>query len=103
MKTETEVKFLGVVYDQKLTWNPHIIQVVEKTKKAFHLMRRLSRQDWGASKKTLLTIYKALIRSKLDYDNEAYYSAGKGQLQRLDSNSSEMSTLKLLWLQINCK
>ena len=84
MKTEIEVKFLGVVYDQKLTWKPNITKVVERTKKAFNLMRSLSGQTWGASKKALLTLYKALIRSKLDYGSEAYYTAGKSQLERLD-------------------
>ena len=74
MKTETEVKFFGVVYDQKLPWKPHITKDVEKTKKVFNLMRSLSGQDWGVSKKAQLTIYKALTRSKQDYGSEASYA-----------------------------
>ena len=48
-------------------------------------MRNVSAQSWGASKKALLTLYKALVRSRLDYGCEAFYSAPTSQLQRLDN------------------
>lgn len=48
-------------------------------------MKSLSGTDWGAPKKTQLTIYKALIRSVLDYGCEVYDSASNTLLKKLDS------------------
>ena len=84
-----QVKFLGVTYDHRLTWVPHITNVVDRTKKAFNLMRSVAAQSWGASKRALLTIYRALVRSRLDYGCEAYHTACKTQLQRLDTIQSK--------------
>ena len=64
---QQQAKFLGVTYDSRLTWKPHVSNVVDRTKSACNLMRSVSGQSWGASKKALLTIYRALIRSRLDY------------------------------------
>jgi hypothetical protein len=47
-------------------------------------MRMVSGQSWGASKKSLLTIYKALIRSVLDYGAIAFNTASPAAKQRLD-------------------
>ena len=80
-----QVKFLGVTYDQRLSWRPHINSVVERTKAPYNVMRNVSAQSWGASKKALLTLYKALVRSRLDYGCEAFYSAPTSQLSRLDN------------------
>ena len=83
IKMEDSVKFLGVIFDSKLNWKAHIDYIIEKCKKRLNLMRAISGNGWGACKKTLLTIYKALIRSILDYGDVAYSSACKRQLDRL--------------------
>ena len=41
-------------------------------------------RDWGADSETLLKLYRALIRSKLDYGLIVYGSAHKSYLQILD-------------------
>jgi ribonuclease HI/exonuclease III len=82
-------KFLGVTFDRQLSWKTHISNVVERTKKAYNLMRSVAGHSWGASKKALITIYKALVRSRLDYGCEAVYTAGKIQLRRLDNVQSK--------------
>ena len=41
--------------------------------------------DWGADKKSLLRIYGALCRSKLDYGCQIYSSASKGKLDALNA------------------
>ena len=84
-----QAKFLGVTYDQRLSWKPHISGVVDRTKSAYNLMRCVSGQSWGASNKALLAIYRALMRSRLDYGSQAFYTASKTQLQRLDQIQSK--------------
>ena len=80
-----QVTLLGVTYDQRLTWQAHISSVVERTKAPYSLMRNVSAQSWGASKRALLTLYRALVRSRLDYGCEAFYTASNRQLQLLDN------------------
>jgi hypothetical protein len=47
-------------------------------------MRAISGSTWGATTKALLTIYKALIRSVIDYGDIAYDSAANSHLEKLD-------------------
>ena len=47
-------------------------------------MRSVAGNKWGASRKSLLTIYKALIRSILDYGSCAFDSAYKSAEDILD-------------------
>ena len=50
IKFEKEVKFLGLIFDQKLTWNQYTKYVIGKCKKRINLFRALSRKDWGTNK-----------------------------------------------------
>jgi hypothetical protein len=74
---ENQAKFLGIIFDRELSWRPHISQVVDKCKKVVNLMRSLSGETWGASKQSLLTIYRTLVRSRIDYGCEVYYTAAE--------------------------
>ena len=47
-------------------------------------MRVVSDTTYGADKKILLTLCKALILSKIDYSAQAYNSASKPLLSKLD-------------------
>ncbi|MFI5407427.1 MAG: RNA-directed DNA polymerase, partial [Nitrososphaerales archaeon] len=82
---ESKFKFLGVTFDTKLTWKTHVEDLVKKTQQTLNLMRCFQGVHWGASNNTLLTLYKALIRSKLDYGSTLYMDACKTTLKRLDS------------------
>ncbi|GFR64126.1 Pol-like protein [Elysia marginata] len=47
-------------------------------------LRVVGHTDWGADKNTLLKLYRALIRSKLDYGSIVYGSAKNHILKQLD-------------------
>ena len=84
IKEVREAKFLGLVFDRTLSFIPHIKQLKTKCKKAMNLLKVVSHQDWGADKDTLLKLYRALIRSKLDYGAIVYGSARPSYLKLLD-------------------
>ena len=92
IKTES-ARFLGVVFDQHLTWNEHIDYTNSKCSKQLNLMRAISRTRWRATTKSLITIYGTLIRSVFEYGATAYDSASTSQLQKLDR--IQYSALKL--------
>src|SRR6218665_2492792 len=77
IKIEKSAKFLGVVFDHKLSWKPHLEYIIAKCKSRMNLMRAVSSYHWGASKKALLLIYKSLIRSVIDYGDVVYSTANK--------------------------
>ena len=79
-----EAKFLGVIFDKKLSFLPHIKNLKAKCQRMLKLLRVLAHSDWGADRKVLLRLYRALVRSKLDYGCIVYGSARKSYLQQLD-------------------
>ena len=85
----SEFKFLGIIFDRKLSFLPHITTLKKKCKKALNLLKVVARSEWGADGKLLLRLYRSLIRSKLDYGSIVYGSACKSYLKILDSIHNE--------------
>jgi len=79
-----QTKFLGVIFDNKLTFLPHIRYLKEKCVKALNLLRVVAHTSWGAEQQTLLHLYRSLVRSKLDYGSVVYGSARESYLRILD-------------------
>ena len=80
-----EFKFLGLLFDSKLSFIPHINYLSSKCHKALNLLGVVSSMDWGADRKVLLKLYRTLVRSKLDYSCIIYGSARQSYLRKLDS------------------
>ena len=81
---EEEVKFLGVILDQKLTFGPHIKDLASRVKESLNILKVVSHFDWGADRKTLIRLYTTLCLSKIDYACQIYGSACKTNLEKLD-------------------
>ncbi|XP_067122855.1 uncharacterized protein [Centruroides vittatus] len=79
-----EAKFLGVVFDHKLTFLPHLRNLKSRCLKSLNLLKVLCCSSWGADKCSMLRIYRALVRSKLDYGCVVYGSARESTLRMLD-------------------
>lgn len=78
-------RYLGLVWDSRLTWVPHLRYVKAACVKALSLLRVLSHTSWGADRSTLLLLHRSLILPKLEYGNEVYSSATDARLRVLDS------------------
>ena len=79
-----EAKFLGLIWDTKLTFGPHIEYLKARCQKSLNILKVLSRTEWGADQTTLLKLYRFLVRSKLDCGCLVYGSASKTALAKLD-------------------
>ena len=75
-----QTKFLGFIFDSKLTFRPHIRYLKEKSVKAMNLLRVVAHTSWRADQHTLLHLYRSLVRSKLDYDSVVYGSSRESYL-----------------------
>ena len=72
-----EAKFLGLLFDKKLSFIPHIKALKAKCLKALDVLKVLSNTNWGGDRFVLLNLYRSLVRSKLDYGSIVYGSARK--------------------------
>lgn len=79
-----QTKFLGLIFDRKLSFIPHINYLKDKCLKAMNLLRVVAHTDWGADTATLLRLYRSHIRSKLDYGCMVYGSARGSYVATLD-------------------
>ena len=59
-----EAKFLGVIFNRKLSFIPHIKYLKAKCLKTLNLLKVLSHTSWGADRTVLLHLYRSLIRPK---------------------------------------
>ena len=95
IKMEDKVKFLGVIFVSKLNWKAHINYTVDRCRQVLNVMRSLTEQKWGADKRSLLMIYRAYIRSKIDYACQAYDTAS-------DTNKKELDNVQAAALRTVC-
>ena len=79
-----EVKFLGLIFDRKLSFLPHLRYLKNKCMKALNFIRVVAHTFWGADQHTFLHLYRSLVRSKLDYGCIMYGSARNSYLCMLD-------------------
>ena len=85
----SQVKFLGLIFDNKLNFKAHITYLKEKCKKALSILRVVSHFDWGGDRKTMIQLYKSLILSKMDYGCFIYGSAPKSYIKMLNPIQNE--------------
>ena len=79
-----EFKFLGVIFDSKLTWRSHIKMLKEKCIRKANLLKIIAGSKFKTNSKILLNIYKAMVLPKLEYGSQAYHTAAPTTLQALD-------------------
>ncbi|KAI5738982.1 hypothetical protein M8J77_013456 [Diaphorina citri] len=77
-------RFLGLIFDRKLTWAEHLKNLKKSCYNRTRILKTLSKKAWGSNRKMLISLYKTLIRSKLDYGSIVYNSATSKTLQMLD-------------------
>ena len=80
-----EAKFLGLLFDKKLSFIPHIKALKAKCLKALDVLKVFSNTNWGGDFSVLLNQYRSLVRSKLDYGSVVYGSARKSYIKCLDT------------------
>ena len=79
------VKFLGVYLTPKLSWNIHIENILTKARKSLNLLKVIAKQPWGMDTQCLIHLSTSLVRSKLSYGQEVFFSAPKYLLKKLQS------------------
>ena len=66
-------KILGITLDPSLTFSPRLKDLAKRARSRLNIMRALAGFNWGQSRETLLTTYKALIKPFMTYDAPVSY------------------------------
>lgn len=69
----TEVKYLGVTIDHKLTWNTHLGNVLQKARMALGVSSRLMGNNWGFNPRIALWLYTTVVRPIITYASVVWY------------------------------
>ena len=59
--------YLGVTFNKRLSWTPHIKSRVKKCTYLLHKTKNLVGKEWGLCPQRALWIYEAIVRPKLTY------------------------------------
>ena len=84
MAWKNSFRYLGVILDQKLTWEDHINSILSKVEKSLNLLKAVTRRHRGADPKISLMFYKAYVRALIDFGSIFYGSATKTRLLKID-------------------
>ncbi|XP_045027831.1 uncharacterized protein LOC123471039 [Daphnia magna] len=77
-------KFLGLTFDQKLTWSAHVDTVVSSCLQKRNIFILLTNQKFGPNIHTLTTLFKSIVRSKVDYGAIAYGGTSSTNIAKID-------------------
>ena len=80
----TSVKFLGVIFDRRMTWEKQINYIQTRCRGDLQLLRAVSYCRWGSDLATLRKLYTALVRPKIEYGSFLFSEASKTNLNKLD-------------------
>ena len=68
-----QVKYLGVTFQWSGSVSKHVHSNIQSALRATNLVKLLSRMPWANQPKTMITLVKSLVRSRLYYGLEACY------------------------------
>ena len=89
------VRFLGAYISNTLKWNKHIHILLEKGRQGLNLLKVISSQPWGQNITALRCLAYGLVRSRITYAQEAYFSAPDYLLRKLSSLDGKAFKLAL--------
>ena len=61
------MKFVGITFDNRMTFTKHFEEILERCNRKFHRLRLLVKKKWGSSLETTLQIYKQCVRPIFEY------------------------------------
>ena len=85
LKYEDNIKFLGITFDKKLTFEQHINNIHDKCIKRLNLLKTISGRSWGANEETIMYTYRTFIRPVIEYGAVLYAHADEYLLKKLQS------------------
>jgi len=83
LQMKNECKYLGLTFKQNGSYSKHVQNVAAKCRARLNVIRMLKGTSWGAGERSLLTVYRSLVRSVIEYGMEAYFFTSPSRLKPL--------------------
>ena len=88
----SEIKYLGVMLDEKLNFEPHTKYILNKITKKYHILRRINRKTTAHSQ---ILLYNSLISPHFDYCSTVLFLLNKNQKGKLQKMQNKIMRLIL--------
>ena len=75
IKLDNLVKYLGIWFDDRLTFKDHALKTIDKCKRIFNIVRSYCGRTWGLNPYLTRLIYKTIIMPVLTYGASIWYPA----------------------------
>ena len=95
-EAQSQVKLLGIILDEQLTFRNHIDKALKKANSAFGIIARLGGVKQGMSGVAVRSLFMACVRPIFEYEIEVWNFAIQGkdkdEVQKYSRKLSEEST-----------
>lgn len=78
-----EIKYLGLIFDNNLSWIPHINHLKHRTDNILYKISNISRPTWGLKPSVIKVIYKLVIENIILYGCFIWYKDTEKIKQKL--------------------
>lgn len=85
IKFVSVVKYLGLLLDCKLTYKNHIVELIKRMEPRINVLKMVAGNKWGGHPQTLLNVFKATVRSLVDYGCSIYGNASLALLNKIST------------------
>ena len=100
LKAEKMVRFLGVIFNHKLTFEKHIKEKINNTRQITSSFYSLKSEKYRNPEKTMINLYKIFIRPNFEHGNTALITADNKYIYKWEQ--IQMNVLRsILSLNIN--
>ena len=99
LKIYPQVKFLGIIFDSKLTFQPHFEDILERCNTRYYRLRLLANKKWGPSPATLIRIYKQCARPIFEYGSLSTITVSDNIISKIQRLQNKFIRLALRLLK----
>ena len=93
-------RILGLIFDEKLSWQPHMTGVKKRVQPRLKLLRSLATTKYGADQDILIRTFTSLVVTTIEFGSPAYGSARQKVLDQLQTIFNEGLRIALGHLEL---
>lgn len=97
-----QVKYLGVMIDQNLSWAPQLNYLKIKAMKSVGMIKKFAGRTWGMNLKILKWSYEAIILPKVFYSSSIWYHRLELKSMRDKINEIQLSIIRGISYSFKC-
>ena len=89
------IKFLGITFDNRMTFTKHFEEILERCNQKFHHLRILVNKKWGPSPSAILQIYKQCVRPIFEYGIVSTITVSESVINKIERVQNSFIRLAL--------